>query len=152
MKNLALIASSIVLSACAAQNEATPPVALAVTDEALLVFEDLCINTAPTFADAPARAAEYGIAELDDLGFAQIGMRKDRSLGVQVQQGKECAVTTPSRTSEGLTAAFLQLVSRRTGAELRKQVPTTAQLGGSAYVFHHDRRGGEAYVMLKASE
>lgn len=152
MKSLALIASAIFLSACAAQNAATPPVAPAATDDALLVFENVCINTAPTFADAPAKATKYGIARLDDLGFAQIGMRGDRSLSVQIQQGKECAVTTPPRNNEGLTAAFLQLISRQTGAELRTQVPTTVQLRGTAYVFHHDRRGGEAYVMLKASE
>ncbi len=152
MKNLALMASAIALSACAAQNAATRPAASIAADEALLVFENVCINTAPTFADAPAQASEHGIVKFEDFGFAQIGMRGDRSLSVQVQPGSECAVTTPSKSNNGLTDAFLQLVSRHVGSSVGTRVPATAQIRGTAFIFQHDRRGGEAYVMLKAPE
>jgi hypothetical protein len=139
------------LSGCAT-NQSTSTVAAQSGEavEAIRAFEAVCIKTAPSFSGAAQAAKNFGITEITDAGFMKMGMNKDQSLGVQIKEENECAITTPSQNNGTLTKQFLQVVSQNSGTEISSRVPTKANVGGVSFIFHHDRKGGEAYVMLKA--
>ncbi|WP_353236586.1 hypothetical protein [Diaphorobacter ruginosibacter] len=147
------VITALVLSGCAA-NQGTPAGAQqqGEINEAIQAFEDICLETAPSFAGAAQAAASFGILEIKDAGFMKMGSNANRSLGVQIKAENECAVTTPSQPDSQLTRQFLQAVGRHAGAAPRKRVPTKAYVRGVPFMFHHDRQGGEAFVMLKADK
>lgn len=116
---------------------------------AIKAFADICIKTAPSFSDAANAAKSYGIEKFDDLGFMVMGSTKDQSLSVQIQKNKECAITTETQSDKSLTQQFIQTVSESTNSEVATKVPFKAKIQNDVFIFHHDRKGGEAYVMLK---
>jgi hypothetical protein len=115
---------------------------------AINAFDSICLKSAPTFNDAEKIAAEFGIAELADAGFMKMGFNKDKSLGVQIKPNKECVVTTPSQNNPSLTQQFIKVVSSYSGVAPSRKVPFGASIKGVGFIFHHDRNGGEALVML----
>lgn len=121
----------------------------ATVAEGVLAFRDICLKSAPSFAGADSAAKAYGIARLDDAGYARMGLRPDHSLGVQVQQGKQCAVTTPSQRDKTLTAQFLKIAGQFSSTPVAQDLPVKITLDQQVFLLMHDRRGGEAYVMLK---
>ena len=147
-----LISSALLLSACAsnktmstAQTESADPA------ESIKAFEAICLKTAPSFSGAEQAATAFGITEITDAGFMKMGFNKDQSMGVQIKSDKECAITTPSQRSNGLTAQFLGAVSRHTNMPSLNRVPSKVNINGVPFIFQHDRKGGEAFVMLKAN-
>ncbi|KTC43554.1 MAG: hypothetical protein ACN6QY_07280 [Pseudomonas sp.] len=121
-----------------------------VTSAGILAFRDICLKSAPSFNGAETAAREHGIGVLTDAGFARMGMNQDQTLGVQVQANKECAVTTPSQNDSSLTRQFLGVAGKFSSTALGQTLPARLTIDGQAYLLMHDRRGGEAYVMLKA--
>ncbi|MES2771790.1 MAG: hypothetical protein V4623_07400 [Pseudomonadota bacterium] len=146
---------SLALSACVS-NKAIPDSADSALQNAepntsLRAFEEVCIRTAPSFSGAKAAAEKYGITDIEDMGFAHIGMSKDESIGVQIKPDNECVITTAVQKASNLTREFLQVVGRNSKTAASTKVPTKAQINGTTFIFHHDRNGGEAFVMLKAN-
>ncbi|MGZ0782940.1 hypothetical protein DNK59_10830 [Pseudomonas sp. TKO26] len=144
-----LLAALALLSACSSvtreiRQEPT------ITSAGILAFRDICLKSAPSFAGAETAARSHGILELTDAGFAKMGMNEDQTLGVQVQAGKECAITTPSQNDSSLTQQFLSMAGKFSSTPLAQSVPTKITLDGQTFILMHDRRGGEAYVLLKA--
>ena len=117
------------------------------TDVGVDAFHKICLATAPSFADAPEAAKKYGVSGLT-AGVNSTGMTKDSSLSVQLKPGIECAVTTTSRPGDAVAKQFMSVVTAATGTKA-EQTPFAAKLGANAFIFHHDRNGGEAFVMVK---
>jgi hypothetical protein len=142
---------SLALSACVS-NKTIPDSAIQSSEPntSLMAFEEICIKTAPSFSGAKVAAAKYGITDIEDMGFTHSGMSKDQSIGVQIKPNNECTITTPAQKAPNLTRAFLQLVSRNSNTAASTRVPMKAPIDGTTFIFHHDRKGGEAFVMLKA--
>lgn len=150
MKPQLLCVAVLALSGCVTHPPApaddVPPVAI----EALRAFENLCLKTAPSFAGAEAAASGFGITPFIDVGGLKMGMGQGGELSVQITPGQECAVTIPGQRSAGLTRQFLQSVGRYTDGKAIDRVPARISLGGTAFIAQHDRKGGEAFVLLKA--
>lgn len=147
-----LISSAILLSSCAnnkvvttAQTQSVQPV------EAIKAFEAICLKTALSFSGAVQVATAFGITEITDIGFMKMGFNKDQSTGIQINSDKECVITTPSQRINELTTQFLGVVSRYANASSLNRVPSKVNINGVPFIFQHDRKGGEAYIMLKAN-
>lgn len=141
----------LALSACTTTSQDASPVALADGDEAdigIRAFSDVCLKTAPSFAKGAEQASKYGVALTMDLGIGKMGMSKDRSLSVQIKPNKECAVTTETRPGNKVRDQFLDAVATSIGQPRSVTTPFVAITKGQGFVFHHDRKGGEAYVMI----
>ena len=123
----------------------------AETAAAIKAFEDVCLKTAPSFSGAAQAAGSLGITEITDAGFMKMGFNKDQSLGVQIKADKECVITTPPQRNNSLTSQFLQLIGRYSTLSPSNQVPIKASIKGVPFIFQHDRKGGEALVMLRAN-
>ncbi|MEN5093807.1 hypothetical protein ABE458_24225 [Pseudomonas protegens] len=145
----ALLAALMLLSACSSVTRKIDPEPT-ITSAGILAFRDICLKSAPSFAGAESAARAHGIVELTDAGFAKMGMNQDQTLGVQVQINKECAITTPSQNDSSLTLQFLSSVAKFSSTPVAQNVPARITLDGQSFILMHDRRGGEAYVMLKA--
>lgn len=153
MKSLSVLMLSLLLSGCAA-NKVGQQRADSTTapNTSLRAFEAVCLKTAPSFAGAAAAAADFGITDVTDMGFTRIGMAKDNSIGVQIKPDKECVVTTPSQKVSRLSKEFLQLVGRHAQTPAPTRLPAKLKVNDATYMFHHDRKGGEAFVMLKVDD
>lgn len=113
----------------------------------LKAFRDICLKNAPDFKNGEQAAKEYGIKAFEDFTFMKAGFTGDRSMSVQLQD-KECAITTDPQTDKQLTQQFLQTVNTYAGTTLTG-VPAKITVNGQTYIITHDRKGGEAFVMLK---
>jgi len=120
-----------------------------ITSAGILAFRDICLKSAPSFAGAETAARNHGISDLTDAGFAKMGMNEDQSLGVQIQANKECAITTPTQNDSSLTQQFLSVAGKFSSTPVAQSIPSKITLNGQTFILMHDRRGGEAYVMLK---
>jgi hypothetical protein len=116
-------------------------------DVGIRAFHDVCLANAPSFAGVPEAARTYGVNGIS-AERASMEMSKDRKISVQLKPGTECVVTTESRTGSAVEQQFLAEVVAVTGSKAT-QVPLVGKIGGSSFVFHHDRTNGEAYVMVK---
>lgn len=116
-------------------------------DVGIRAFHDICLANAPSFAGVPEAAKAYGVngikADRDSME-----MSKDKKISVQLKPGTECAVTTETRSGGAVEQQFLAAVVAVTGSKAT-QVPLAGKIGGSSFVFNHDRTGGEAYVMVR---
>lgn len=153
MKSFPLILTVAALTGCASGNRST------TTDpspsnlpQAISAFEEICLKTAPAFSRAVNAASAFGVTEFMSLGPGKMGFNRDQSLSVQIKEGIECAITTPAQADRTLTKTFLQSVARAANASPAAKVPFRADIAGQTFIFQHDRTGGEAYVMLKASK
>ena len=79
-------------------------------------------------------------------------MTKDQSISIQIQPGKECAITSKTRPGPAVHTQFINAVSSATKSPAIAKLTSTpfiAAVGGKKFIFKHDRDGGEAYVMLR---
>lgn len=145
------VIATMVPLVCAAQN---PPSAQdqGGTVKSVDAFLDICLLTAPSFSGAQDAARKYEINEIIDLGFMKMGMTKDDSLSVQINDGQKCVITTPPQYSSGLTDRFIRDVSSRLGSPLPQSTPFVVAIGTTSFIIQHDRNGGEAFVMLKQKD
>lgn len=81
-----------------------------------------------------------------------MGFNQDKSLGIQIKDNNECAITTPEQADSTLTKQFLQVVGQHASAPPSNRVPAKASINRVPFIFQHDRNGGEAFVMLKAND
>jgi len=119
-------------------------------DVGISAFKDVCLASAPSFANAAELAKRYSAQDWMDLGEAKVSMTKDRSLSVQIKPNKECAITTQMRPGEIVHVQFMNAVIAATNSPaitVQTPNPFVAILGGRKYTFTHNRSGGEAYVM-----
>ncbi len=127
--------------------ESGAPVREASYDVGVRAFQEVCIATAPSFVDAPTAAKALGLSGLK-AGEDSGAMSKDKKISVQLKPGTECAVTTQSRPGDTVGNQFMRAIVAATGAK-GKELPLLGKIGGSSFIFQHDRTGGEAYVMVK---
>lgn len=146
MKHAPLLATVALLSACAGQ----PVEPIDVTSRSIQAFRDICLNNAPEFAGSMASAKAYGITETEDLGFMTMGFSADKSMSMQLKPGNECVVTTPQQNDDSLTRQLLSAVAASAKSPVPRSVPAKFVLAGQTFIVMHDRRGGEAFVLLKA--
>jgi hypothetical protein len=140
---LGLLGGTSVIPALAADGKAM--------DIGIKAFKDICLASAPSFAGGTRLAKKYGVETWLPLGKEKMGMTKDDSLSVQIQPGKECAITTKTRPGTAVHTQFMKVVTGATKhAAIGKKTsnPFVATAGGKKFIFKHDRSGGEAYVML----
>jgi hypothetical protein len=121
---------------------------ISTQSKAVEAFTDICLKTAPSFTGDAEAAKRFGIVETQDMGFTRIGFNADKSLAVQLSE-KECVVTTPSQRDDSLTQQLLAAAGKVSETPTAQSVPTKVTIGGSTFLLHHDRRGGEAYVLLR---
>lgn len=127
------------------------PVPAGKTDIAVKAFRELCLQTAPSFEAGITGAKRYDVKDFYDLGGEQSGMTKDNSMSVQIKPGKECAITSPNRSDPTLHQQFLRTVAEfadKVPQDDKPNQPFVATIKGKRFIFQHDRKGGEAYVML----
>jgi hypothetical protein len=120
------------------------------TEVAIAAFRDLCLKTAPSFEKGIAAAKRYGVKKTDvSDGIGWIGSTADGSLSVQIKPNKECATTSENKRDPSLQKQFAQAVADVTdSAPADSNTPAfSGTIRGHRYLFLHDRRGGEAYVM-----
>lgn len=131
-----------------------PALAGEVTDKAVILFRDACLATAPAFDKALGVAKKYGIKPQMDLGASLVGMAPDGSYSLQIRGKKECAVTAEKNAGPEVAEQFRSVVGAATGlpaASLSGDGPVQITLRGQTYVVRHDRKGGEAYVIMSAA-
>jgi hypothetical protein len=118
-------------------------------DIGIMAFKEICLGTAPSFASGVAKAKRYGVTKFFKLGEGSDGMSPDNSISVQIKPNKECAITTTNRADQTLSRQFLTAVATvaKGVPDDDKGAPFHASVRGHVYVFFHDRKGGEAYVM-----
>lgn len=151
-------AARTLLAATFATYLATPQITAAApveagkgVDVAITAFKEVCLRSAPSFAAASAKAKRYGIKKLVTFGNAAMGMTDDKSLSVQIEPNRECSVTSPNRSNPALHAQFLRAIGEfadKTPQANKAGTPFPGMVKGHRFVFQHDRKGGEAYVML----
>ncbi|MGG2399307.1 hypothetical protein ACJRW5_20400 [Pseudomonas sp. SH1-B] len=146
MKKLVLFVSCGLLGACA--NLGSQP-AVPVTSPVVQAFRDICLQTAPSFAEAHRVARQHGISEMTDMGFATVGFNADKSMSIQVKASHECAVTSEAQQDDTLTNQLLTAAAVNAGTTVPRKVPVKMVIAGQAFILMHDRKGGEAFVMLK---
>ena len=146
MKPFGLLVSVGLLGACANMGS-QPPVP--VTSPVVQAFRDICLQTAPSFAEAHRVARQHGVTEMTDMGFATIGFNADKSLGIQVKVSHECVVTSEPQQDETLTSQLLTAAAVNAGTTVPRKVPVRIMIAGQPFILMHDRVGGEAFVMLK---
>ncbi len=149
-------AFAVALTACIGLYLPSPALAQsgAVTDKAVMLFRDACLATVPSFDKAMAAAKKYGVKPQMDLGASVVGMAPDGSFSLQVRGKKECAVTAESSAGTGVAEQFASVVAQVAGvsaSSLSAGGPLRVTLQGQSYVVRHDRKGGEAYVIMNAS-
>ncbi len=151
-------AARALLASVLAAYLATPQIATAAPvaagkgiDVAITAFKELCLRSAPSFAGASAKAKRYGITEFMPLGDATMGMSADHSISIQIEPNRECSVTSPNRPNPTLHEQFLRAVGEfadKTPQTNKAGTPFPGKIKGHPFVFQHDRKGGEAYVIL----
>ena len=130
------------------------PVPAAADDSAIDVgvraFTEICIASAPSFAKGDQLAKKYGVETWLPLGREKMGMTKDQSLSVQIEPGRECAITTPTRPGPTVHTQFMNaLISAAKPGAITEETSFRfrATIGGKKYIFGHVRHDGEAYIM-----
>ncbi|AVO54357.1 hypothetical protein [Ectopseudomonas mendocina] len=146
MKKFALLFSCSLLGACA-NFGSQPPVP--ITSPVVQAFRDICLQTAPSFAEAHRVARQHGITEMTDMGFATIGFNADKSLSIQVKVSHECVVTSEPQQDATLTSQLLTAAAVNAGTTVPRKTPAKMMIAGQPFILMHDREGGEAFLMLK---
>lgn len=153
MKNIYLIGTMVVISACSSTNSRPVSVTSNGTpSSAIQAFRDICLKTAPDFSNAVSAAKAHGIADVTDLGFMVMGLTADRNMSIQIKAGEECALTTPSQQDDSLTRQLLDAGRELSSTPVGKTSPVKITLAGQVFILAHDRRDGEAYVLLKTKD
>ncbi|MFT0870075.1 hypothetical protein [Pseudomonas sp. CAM1A] len=145
-----LAVSSLLFLAGCAQSPSTPDAAAQPHAKAIEAFAAVCLKTAPSFDGAAEAATRAGIVELQDMGFMRMGFSADKSLAVQLS-AKECVITTPNQQDDSLTGQLLAAAKPYSQSPLAASVPTKLRIQGETFILHHDRKGGEAYVLMRSN-
>lgn len=139
------LSSLLVLASCAT---GTPTVSTPVTSKAIEAFVDICLKTAPSFAGSAEAAKRFGINDFLDMGFTRTGFTADKNLSVQLSE-KECVVTTPNQSDDSLTRQLLSAAQAYSQTPVADRVPSKVRIQDNNFILHHDRNGGEAYVLMR---
>jgi hypothetical protein len=143
--------AALVLSIVVPQSASAASVdAVKVTETAIAAFRDVCLKTAPSFEKGIVAAKRYGAKKMDiSDGTGWIGATANESLSIQIKPNKECATTSKNKSDPSLQKQFTKVVT-----DVTDSAPAEANglaffgtIHGHRYLFLHDRRGGEAYVM-----
>lgn len=146
MKYISCVCFLIALTGCS-KHSVVSPVELSES-KAINFFKEICVDAAPSFDNSETIARQKGI-ELSDDEVLRIGFNEDKSIGLQVKHGKSCVITTRSQSDSSLTSNFLTSIAHHLGKQPAKKVPFIANIRDSSFIFFHDRKNGEAFVMLK---
>lgn len=144
------VISSIFMTGCVEKTNIKP------TDDAALhktlkAFDEICIQTAPSFTKAKTVAQNYGVQNFFPLGKGIIGNTDDKSLSVQIKPYIECAIGADTLGGKQVVTAFIDMVAKKTKANstpMPTRTPFMASLQDRNYIFHLDRNGGDTLVML----
>ncbi|QEN87363.1 hypothetical protein FZC33_13960 [Labrys sp. KNU-23] len=153
-RGAAMFAASLVLGFAAGLSALPPASAGDVTDKAVMLFRDACLATAPAFDKAMAAAKKHGIKPQMDLGASLVGMAPDGSYSLQVRGKKECAVTAEKSAGPAVAEQFRSVIGVAAGVpatSLASEGPIQITMRGQTYVVRHDRKGGEAYVIMSTA-
>ncbi len=148
-----LSAKAVILLGLLGGMSAAPAPAAAedsATDVGIRAFKEICLASAPSFANGAQLAKKYGVETWLPLGKEKMGMTKDHSLSVQIKPSRECAITTPTRPGATVHTQFMKAITSATKpAAITKETSFrfSGIIGGKKYVFGHIRHDGEAYVM-----
>lgn len=144
------VVAAVSLSGCASNQSVSSSTEAKPRElsQAIQIFEQVCVKQAPSFAGSIQAAAEFGVKDVIDAGFATFASKPDKSLSVQVKEGRECAITTPSQRDRTLSKQLLSVIQKYSTTTVAARMPTQGTIDGNTFVFHHDRKGGEAFVML----
>jgi hypothetical protein len=121
-------------------------------DAGIKAFKEICLASAPSFANAAQLAKKFGVEAWIPLGKQRMGMTKDQSVSIQIQPDKECAITSKTRPGPAVHNQFINAVSSAAKSPAIAKLTSTpfiAAVAGKKFIFKHDRNGGEAYVMLR---
>lgn len=127
MKKFALLVSCSFLGACA-NFGSQPPVP--ITSPVVQAFRDICLQTAPSFAEAHRVARQHGVTEMTDMGFATVGFNADKSLSIQVKVSHECVVTSEAQEDDSLTRQLLSAAAINAGTTVPRKVPVRMMIAG----------------------
>ena len=153
-RGAAMFAASLVLGFAAGLSALPPASTGDVTDKAVMLFRDACLATAPAFDKAMAAAKKHGIKPQMDLGASLVGMAPDGSYSLQVRGKKECAVTAEKSAGPAVAEQFRSVIGVAAGVpatSLASEGPIQITMRGQTYVVRHDRKGGEAYVIMSTA-
>lgn len=128
----------------AAMFSITPALAQADVKFAAKAFTDICLSAAPGFKSVPKRAKAFGAKSFFSLGALNIASVETKDISVQYEQNKECAITTSK--SRNAPAVFLSAVQKKVKV---KKIPAVIKFGNRRFLIAHDRKGGEAFVLIK---
>lgn len=149
-----VFAASLMLGSAAGLSASSPATAGDITDKAVMLFREACLATAPAFDKAMTVAKKHGIKPQMDLGASLVGMAPDGSYSLQVRGKKECAVTAEKSAGPAVAEQFRNVVGAAAGvpaASLASEGPIQITMRGQTYVVRHDRKGGEAYVIMSGT-
>ncbi|MDO5653853.1 MAG: hypothetical protein Q4G39_07090 [Brachymonas sp.] len=113
-------------------------------------FADICIKAAPDFAAAAKAAEAYSIQSKADAAGVLTGTSMDKTLNLQIKPGKECVISTIKQPNTDLTQKFLRSVSYFTNERVPHTLPAKIMVNKELFIFHHDRKNAETFVMMKA--
>ena len=136
-------------------NQANPGSALVQNISVIKAFEEICIKTAPSFANAMVVSADYGILDFIQFGEVRLGATQDSSISLELIENKECIVSTKTLKDgnplEQLQQKVVQFTDDAQDANDVAQAlhaPFKARLNGQNFVFKHNQEEGETFLML----
>ena len=136
-------------------NQANPGSALVQNISVIKAFEEICIKTAPSFANAMVVSADYGILDFIQFGEVRLGATQDSSISLELIENKECIVSTKTLKDgnplEQLQQKVMQFTDDAQDANDVAQAlhaPFKARLNGQNFVFKHNQEEGETFLML----
>lgn len=136
-------------------NQANPSPALVQNISVIKAFEEICIKTAPSFANAMVVSADYGILDFIQFGEVRLGATQDSSISLELIENKECIVSTKTLKDgnplEQLQQKVMQFTDDAQDANDVAQAlhaPFKARLNGQNFVFKHNQEEGETFLML----
>lgn len=136
-------------------NQANPGSALVQNISVIKAFEEICIKTAPSFANAMVVSADYGILDFIQFGEVRLGATQDSSISLELIENKECIVSTktlkdgnPLKQLQQKVVQFTDDAQDANDVAQALHAPFKARLNGQNFVFKHNQEEGETFLML----
>lgn len=136
-------------------NQVNPGSALVQNISVIKAFEEICIKTAPSFANAMVVSADYGILDFIQFGEVRLGATQDSSISLELIENKECIVSTktlkdgnPLKQLQQKVVQFTDDAKDANEVAQALHAPFKARLNGQNFVFKHNQEEGETFLML----